>query len=310
MSVGEHLEDLRRRLIYAILGIGGAMAFCLVYGRQVMSVFCAPLIGALRRQELNAQLYYTQVGDAFMSYLQISLISAAAIAAPWVLYQLWLFIAAGLYRHEKRLVHRFAPLSLGLLISGMAFVYFIVLPWTVEFFIEFGSDVPLPPGMGSASDVRIDDDPATRTIVPELDGDPTRPAEGQLWVNKRDGRLKIFHRGNIRTVPFGPEKLAAPMITLPDYIDLALGMLLVFGLSFQLPIVVMVLGRTGLVPVATFRSIRRYVYFALVVLACMITPGDMITASLLLLAPLALLYELGILLAVWTGRKPTSPAVD
>src|SRR4029079_16765308 len=87
--------------------------------------------------------------------------------------------------------------------------------------------------------------------VPSLKGDPLKPAANQLWINEVDGRLKMFYRGEVRVIPFGPQNLTAPMITLPDYIDLVVGMLITFGLSFQLPLAVMALARIGLVGVQT-----------------------------------------------------------
>src|SRR5690606_566512 len=106
MTIGEHLDELRRRLILGLIGFAVALAFCLAFGRQVTAAFCAPLIETLQSRGLNPQVYYTDVADAFMVFLKISLISAAAIASPWLLFQLWQFVAAGLYPHERLWVKR------------------------------------------------------------------------------------------------------------------------------------------------------------------------------------------------------------
>jgi sec-independent protein translocase protein TatC len=303
MSVGEHLEELRRRMIYALLGLGVMLVVCLFFGDEVTAYFCAPLINTLRQYDVNPQVYIRQVGDAFMVFIKISLIVAAALASPWVVYQLWLFVAAGLYPNERKAVTRFIPLSLGLLISGMLFVYFVVLPWSLQFFIAFTINVPLkynaPPSPPPPTTA-----PAVVTI-PSLAGDPPQPVEFQIWFDTIQQRLKLFHGGKVRVIPFGPENLIALQFDLTDYIDLVLGMLLVFGLSFQLPLVVLALERLGITELEALKASRRYVYFALLIVACAITPGDMITASLALSVPLALLYELGIFLASMQG-KPTS----
>ena len=100
-----------------------------------------------------------------------------------------------------------------------------------------------------------------------------------------------------KIISFSAQNLIATEYNLPEYIDLVVTMLLTFGLSFQLPLVVMALARIGIVEINTLRSFRKYVYFAMSILAAAITPGDVITATIALMIPLALLYELGLWLA-------------
>jgi sec-independent protein translocase protein TatC len=293
MTIGEHLEELRRRMILALLGFAVVFAVCLLFGQQVMAIFCEPLISVLQQYDITPQIYFTQVSDPFMVFIKISLISAAAIASPWMLYQMWLFVAAGLYAHERRIVTKYVPLSLGLLISGMLFVYFLVLPWTLQFFLAFSINIPLPtvyhPNTTAAS--------TQPTMIEQLDGDPAKPVLGQIWLNKLDGRMKIFFANKVRVITFGPENLTSPIITLPDYIDLVFGMLLTFALSFQLPLAVMALVAIGIVERDMLKASRRYVYFGMSILAAAITPGDVITATVALMFPLIGLFELGIWLS-------------
>jgi Sec-independent protein secretion pathway component TatC len=143
-------------------------------------------------------------------------------------------------------------------------------------------------------------------MLPQLNGDPPHPQEGEIWFDLNTSRMKFFHNGVIRSIRFGAEKLLAPDIKLSEYIDLVMGMLLTFGLSFQLPLVVMAVAKIGIVEVQTLKNWRRYVYFALTIVACAITPGDVITASLALTIPLALLYELGIWLAQFKPKPSPS----
>ena len=143
MTVGEHLEDLRKRLILALVGFVVVAVVCLYFGRShIIPAFCAPLEDTLRKYDLSPQLHSDEIPDVFTSMLEISLISAAAIASPWIVWQFWQFVAAGLYPHERHYITKYVPLSIGLLISGMLFVYFFVLPWTLEFFILFSIGVP------------------------------------------------------------------------------------------------------------------------------------------------------------------------
>jgi sec-independent protein translocase protein TatC len=313
MTIGEHLEELRTRLVRALIGFALVLVLCLVYGRRVETAFCAPLMNELESHGINPQLVVDELGEGFMVYISISLISAAALASPWVLYQLWQFVAAGLYPHERKYVTRYLPLSIGLLISGMLFVYFLVLPWTIRFFIEFNGAIEVP---GSSSLVVPDVKPSTGgappttaptlMTVPSLRGDPAHPMEGQIWLDTARGALKFFYLGQVRIISINSPNLLAQEYKLSNYIDMVVMMLITFGLSFQLPLVVLALERIGIVEVAQLRAGRRYVYFAMVVIAAVITPGDVVTATIALMFPLCGLYELGIFLASFGKRDATT----
>lgn len=301
MSVGDHLEELRARLVLALIGFALALGVCLFFGTTVMSAFCKPLIDVLLAKNLNPQLFSTNLGDGFSVWVQISLISSAALASPWMVYQLWQFVAAGLYPHERKYVTKYIPFSIGLLIAGMLFVYFFVLPWTILFFIEFTGDIPLPKEYQASAHVATSQ-PAVADFPapPILDGDPRNPRPGMMWFNKPESRLKLFIDANdVRVIPFGPSSLVANMITLPEYIDLVLGMLIAFGLSFQMPLVVMALIRIGILEADALKKARSYVYFALVIAAAVITPGSDVPSLVGLTIPLILLYELGL----WMGGR-------
>jgi sec-independent protein translocase protein TatC len=298
MTIGEHLEELRARVILGLVGVVVVTAALLLVGDQVLLVFCRPLFRTLQEKGLNPQLYYTKLGEGFTVWLKIVMISAAALASPWVLYQLWQFVAAGLYAHERKYVTRYAPMSIGLLVAGMLFVYFLVLPWTIQFFLDFANSVPMPQRHVSTTQ------PHEAFTIPSLRGDPAQPKPFEMWYDSEIGQVKLhIPGGGNRVMQFLPGNLLAPHIALDDYISLVVGMLLVFGLSFQLPLVVMALARIGIVEIPALKHARRYVYFVLAIVACVITPGDVITASLALTVPLCLLYELGIWLA---GSRPAS----
>lgn len=299
MSIGEHLEELRTRLVYAILGFVVAGAVCLYFSDRVIWIFCRPLMKALESNGVNAAIYTAQVGEGFLVWMRIGLICGAALAGPWIIWQLWLFVAAGLYPHERKWITKYVPFSIVLLISGMVFVYFLVLPLTLQFFIGFNLSIKPPNPTIVATTQPI-------FTVPEYNGDPVPlDAAGKtgatppnaLWYNSAEHKLKAFIGGKVQVIQFLPEGLVAPHIILNDYIDLVTLMLLAFGLAFQLPLVVMAIVRIGVVDIDQLRSARKYVYFALLVLSAAISPGDVITVTLLMLLPLIGLYELGILLS-------------
>lgn len=302
MTVGEHLEELRSRLIRALLGLLIAFAVCCFWGNQVLLWFCRPLYSVLEQKGLNTQLRYDTIGEPLTTWLAVNLIAAGAIASPWIVYQFWLFVAAGLYPSERRHITRYLPLSIGLLIGGMAFVYLVVLPWSLSFVIDFANTVPVPGGQHVVATTQPGE-PLTRITI--LQGDPANPQEGEMWIDDTTSKFKLFHRGHVRSIRFTTENLLAPDFKLGQYISLVVGMLIAFGLSFQLPLLVLAVARIGIFDLPQLRAARKYVYFALTIAAAAITPGDVITATVALILPLALLYELGLWLA-GTARRRSS----
>jgi sec-independent protein translocase protein TatC len=302
MSVGEHLEELRRRLILALIGFALAVVVCMLFGERVMVWFCRPAIQVLQKHHLSTTFNYTELTEPFMTYLKVSLICAAAIGSPWMIYQIWQFVAAGLYPNERRVVTKYIPYSIGLLLLGMAFVYWVVLPLSVTFFIEFSSAIELPIAENHSAQVSTTQ-PLSQ--VTPLAGDPARPSEYDMWYDTTQSRLKMFIGGKVKVIPFGPDQMMTPILTIRDYIDLVMSMLLIFGLAFQLPLVIITLVKVGIVEVAWLRKMRKYVYFAMSIVAAVIAPGDVVTTMLALLIPMILLYEVGIVFANWGAGRAT-----
>ena len=138
MSLGDHLEELRARLILAILGLAVALIVCLSFGKFIISFMERPYIKTMGEQ---ARLQSIAPTDGFISYMDISMIAAVVVASPWIFYQLWQFIAAGLYPHEKRYVYMAAPFSAVLFIAGALFFIFIIAPFTLRFLVMFNKSV-------------------------------------------------------------------------------------------------------------------------------------------------------------------------
>jgi sec-independent protein translocase protein TatC len=303
MTLGEHLEELRTRMILGLAGFVLAAIVCMIFGEQVIWIFCRPLIHALLESGMSPQIYYKEVADPFLVYMEISLITAGVIASPWMLYQLWQFVAAGLYPRERKYITKYLPLSIGLLLSGVATLYFLVLPISLLFFIHFGSTLPLhlPESTTGKQIVAKGAAPGPAVQLPAYHGNPEgKLSDGQMWIDADQNRLKIFFNGEVHGLPFEPTNLAAPIITLPDYISMVVGLLIAFALAFQLPLAVMALVRVGILDIEWLKKMRRYVYFAMACVAAVIIP-DVITGMVALMIPLILLYELGLWLA---ARKP------
>jgi Tat protein translocase TatC len=309
MTVGEHLEELRLRLILSISGLFVAVLACLTFSERVMVFFCAPLTTQLMKHGIAPQVYYSNLTDPFMTYLKITLISAAAIAGPWIIYQIWLFVSAGLYPHERKMVTRYIPLSVTLFVTGLIFVYILVLPLSIKFFIEFSGSLNIR--LEGSSTLVTTDIPYH---VPIIHGDVKSAHWGDLWFDDKSDKLKIalpiqgdadtghFH---VRSIPFGPETMMTPIITIGDYIDLVLTFMLTFGVAFQLPLVLLAVVSLGLVDITFLRQKRKIIYFGMTVASAFLAPGDIVTSMLALLIPLIVLYEFGLLLVVFAGkRKP------
>ena len=310
MTIGEHLEELRTRLIYSIVGFFLAFFVCFYFSDDTIAYFCKPLTETLKQYDVNPQLNAADVTEGFMVALRISMITAAALAGPWMLYQLWQFVAAGLYPQERKYITKYLPLSITLLVGGMAFVYFLVLPWTLDFFIGYIMKMPPPDATTPAAEVAPvtpGTPPATAPaaeflIVTEYYGIPDPLKPGMLWFDTRDQQLKIYQRGKINVLAVRNNNLLTPEIELGNYITLVVAMLVAVGVAFQLPLVVLAVEKIGIVEVEGLRAARKYVYFAIVVAAAVISPGDAVTVTVALVGPLIILYELGIWLAA-IGNK-------
>jgi sec-independent protein translocase protein TatC len=146
MSFLEHLEELRSRLIKALAGLGVSFALCLVFANQIWQFISAPAIEALRHTGANPNLVFIKPTEAFaMIWVKAPMLASLFLAAPWVLYQLWAFIAPGLYRRERRWAAPFVVCTAGLFILGGAFAYFVAFRFGLEFLLSIGRDIHVTP---------------------------------------------------------------------------------------------------------------------------------------------------------------------
>lgn len=134
MSLGDHLEELRTRLISAIIGLVIAVVICLCFGKYIVAFIEKPFVDELGE---DAILQSIAPAEGIISYMKIGLIAGVVLASPWIFYQLWQFVAAGLYPHEKKYVYKSIPFSAGLFITGALFFILVIAPKTLKFFVIF-----------------------------------------------------------------------------------------------------------------------------------------------------------------------------
>jgi len=138
MSLGDHLEELRTRLIRALIGIVFGLVICLFFASKIIAFIEKPYIDVMGEQ---ARLQTLAPADGFVSYVKIALISGLILSSPWVFYHLWLFVAAGLHHHERRYVYYAVPFSTILFVTGALFFIFVVAPITLGFLVKFNQKV-------------------------------------------------------------------------------------------------------------------------------------------------------------------------
>jgi sec-independent protein translocase protein TatC len=145
MSFFDHLVELRKRLISSVLAIGIGMVLGLLVSKRLISFVIAPMLTALRTNHLDDKLYYTNPAGYISLYISLGLYIGIVLAMPWVLYQIWLFVAPGLYKHERKAVLSFIVSAMFLFLCGIAFGYYVMLPQVLTYIIGFANDGPIRP---------------------------------------------------------------------------------------------------------------------------------------------------------------------
>jgi sec-independent protein translocase protein TatC len=137
MSLGDHLEELRARLILAIIGLVIALILCMCFGKWIILFLEKPYKAVMGDEMLQSLAPM----DGFMSYMNVAMIAAVVISSPWIFYQIWQFIAAGLYPNERRYIHLAVPFSAVLFITGALFFIFVIATQTLRFLVAFNRSV-------------------------------------------------------------------------------------------------------------------------------------------------------------------------
>ncbi|MEX0887673.1 MAG: twin-arginine translocase subunit TatC [Phycisphaeraceae bacterium] len=331
MSFGDHLEDLRYRVLMALGGIVAATVLTLVFGRELVGWIVRPLAYVLASAGLPPQTYNFSPMGGFAVYLKVSLVAGLVVASPWVIWQLWCFVSGGLYRHERRAVYAVAPFSATMSLLAVAFMYYLMLPISLAFLIFFSTAYPPPqvdvvepgglmarltglaarmgggaagnrPGFPNPTDAAAQPDDATlpdAARLPILTTDPADPLPGQMWMKLPEGELRVHHDGGVhRYAPLAGQSMLTPMMEINQYIGFVVMLTLGIVLAFQLPVVMLVLGSTGVMDPTWLARYRRHCVLGCFGLAAVFTPAEPIS-MVVLAVPMWLLFELGL----WLMRR-------
>src|SRR5262245_32059947 len=292
MPLGDHLEELRRRMTIALIGLLPVIIASLVYGSTILGFVLQPVRHALAASGQSDTIYTNGPLEVFSNYIKISLLASFLVGSPWILYQLWRFVAPGLYAHERRFVYFLLPLSVLLTILGVLFLYVFIMPMLLHFFISFGTGIgsapphtaPLPEGV-------------TFGHIPVLAADPPDPSAGDAWINRTDMLLRICigKAGDTHEIVSSQIFTSTGVVPLYDvtpYVKLLLSLSLAFAAAFQTPVVVLLLGWAGVIDRKFLRKYRKHAVLVCAIAAAIMTPGDP-ASMILMLIPLYLLYEAG-----------------
>ena len=311
MTFGEHLEELRGRLIKGLVGVLLGVGLCLYFVNHVFMFIIRPLRVVLISQGQSPDLVVMNPPEVFVQYIKVAVICGLMVSGPWLIWQLWLFVAAGLFPHEQKFARMFAPASMVLFVVGVSFMFYVVLPVVLNFLTAFTRHIPNPSITPTWIERQIIGDsgiPPQTTQPAPLEGWPVRtvdpPAEklepGQAWIRQPENELRIVGLdGKIYTIQMRrlQERSAVfPQYRLMEYISFVLSLMLAFGIAFQLPIVVVFLVLLRIFDVADLARARKYVIFSIFVASALLTPPD-IASQLLLALPMILLFELGLLVS-------------
>ena len=234
MSFLEHLDELRKRLIYIVYSL---IAGCIVAGLFIGRIFDFVMRPMQVVLGPGGHLQFTSGAEPFMLYFKIAFLVGVFLASPLILWQVWKFIAPGLYSHEKKFAIPFVLMSTFFFVSGGLFAHYVAFPWTWAFFGSFATDY-------------------------------------MKFVPKVDEAFSMYTR-----------------------------MILAFGAVFEMPTLVFVLARLGLVTARLLIKYFKYAFLAIFVVAAVISPGGDIPSQLILAVPMLLLYALSIVIAFVFQRR-------
>ncbi len=315
MSFGDHLEELRTRLILSLVGLVAATIVCLIFNKHVISFVLRPAFVVLRKYGQEPTLQSLSPPDTFMIWIKIALLCGVALSSPWLIWQMWQFVASGLYETERRYVRRFGLASPVLFMVGVTFMFFVVLPIVLNFFASLNQSFPVPSAELTFLEERLVGPPevvpelpqATPPLVPLLNEDPQQPPPGTLWFNQTLGQLRLAGVDRTYQVRMRPLENAAAVsnqYSIDFYVSFILTLSLAFGVAFQLPIVVIFLSLSGIVSVTDLARARKYVIFGIVIASALLTPPDVVS-QILLAIPMAILYEGGLIVSRMMIRSRT-----
>lgn len=267
----EHLTELRQRLIYSALAFIVAMVICFSFSGMLLDFLLNPIEKTMRNLgNPNPVMQYTAPQEYFFTLIRISIVGGLALSFPVIGYQLWRFVAPGLYRNEKNAFLPFIVASPVLFTIGAAFAHYIVVPLAMAFFLGF-ADLP-----SFVSAIMTDALPPDGSmLLPSAAGGVALPDTG----------VDIVFNGKVN-----------------ETLDITLKMIVAFGLCFQLPVLLTLMGSAGLASSRGLRGTRKYAVVGILIVAGVVTPPD-VTTQLILFVVVFGLYEISIHLVAGVERR-------
>jgi len=233
MSLFGHLQDLRKRLTRCAIAMLVGFLACYAFAGKLLKVLMQPMLDALKQ----SHFIYTLPTEAFFTEMKVAFVAGIFACSPYIFYQIWQFVAPGLYSHERKWIMPIAFFSAFCFTTGAMFGYFVVFPFGFEFFASYASDILM--------------------FTPKLD----------------------------------------------EYLDFVLKLLFAFGIVFELPLFIFFLAKLGIVTHVGLRAKRKFAILGAFIIAAALTPPDAISQTMMAV-PLCILYELGIWMAYFFGKKP------
>lgn len=268
----EHLSELRTRLIYSVMAFLVGMIICFSFGGMLLDFLLMPIERTMRNLgNPNPVMQYTAPQEYFFTLIRISVVGGLTISFPVIAYQMWRFVAPGLYRNEKNAFLPFIIASPVLFVIGAAFAHYIVVPLAMAFFLGF-ADLP---SFVSAIMADALPPPAGSELLPGAAGGTALPDTG----------VDIVFNGKVN-----------------ETLDITLKMIVAFGVCFQLPVLLTLMGSAGLASSRGLRGTRKYAVVGILIVAALVTPPD-VTTQIILFVVVYGLYEVSIHLVAAVERK-------
>ena len=257
----EHLAELRDRLIKSVVAFIIGMVICFSFGSWILDFLLAPIEETMRELgDPNPVMIFTAPQEYFFTLIRISMVFGLGLSFPFIAYQLWRFVAPGLYKNEKSAFLPFIVASPLLFVLGASFAHYVVIPLAMNFFLGFSD---------------------AASVFSAFIGE-----KGAEAVNATDEEgISIVFQGKVN-----------------ETLDITLKMIVAFGLCFQLPVLLTLMGKAGLVSARGLRNVRKYAIVGILLLAALVTPPDVMT-QLILFVVVYGLYEVSIHLVVYVEKK-------